>query len=58
MCPQVDFVFACYDVGGRSKLSMSELFLLLTSTTAGLCKLSGTDAPDSASFESVASLVR
>lgn len=57
MCPQVDFVFACYDVGGRSRLSMSELFLLLKSTTAGLCKLSGTDAPDSARFECVASLV-
>lgn len=57
ICPQVEFVFACYDVGGRSRLSMSELFLLLKSTTAGLCKLSGTEAPDSARFESVASLV-
>ena len=56
-CTQVEFVFSCYDVGGRSRLSMSELFLLLKSTTAGLCKLSRTGAPDSARLESVASLV-
>ncbi len=37
---------------------MNELFLLLKSTSAGLCKLSGTDAPDSARLESIASLVR
>ena len=55
---QVEFVFSCYDVGGRSSLSMNELFLLLKSTSAGLCKLSGIDAPDSARLESIASLVR
>lgn len=55
---QVEFVFSCYDVGGRSRLSMNELFLLLKSTSAGLCKLSGIDAPDSARLESIASLVR
>lgn len=54
----MEFVFACYDVGGRSRLSMNELFLLLKSTSAGLCKLSAVDAPDSASLESIASLVR
>lgn len=37
---------------------MNELFLLLKSTSAGLCKLSGIDAPDSARLESIASLVR
>lgn len=51
-------MFSCYDVGGRSSLSMNELFLLLKSTTTGLCKLSGIDAPDSARLESIASLVR
>lgn len=55
---QVEFVFSCYDVGGRSALSMNELFLLLKSTSAGLCKLSGIAAPDSARLESIASLVR
>lgn len=55
---QVEFVFACYDVGGRSRLSTDELFLLLKSTCTGLCKLSGIDAPDSARLVSIASLVR
>lgn len=36
---------------------MNELFLLLKSTSAGLCKLSGIDAPDSTRLESIASLV-
>lgn len=37
---------------------MNELFLLLKSTSAGLCKLSGIEPPDSARLESIASLVR
>lgn len=51
-------MFACYDVGGRASLSMNELFLLLKSTSTGLCKLSGVEPPDSARLESIASLVR
>ncbi|CAM9399079.1 unnamed protein product [Ascophyllum nodosum] len=54
---KIEFVFTCYDVGGRSNLSMDELFLLLKSTATGLCKLSGIDAPDSARLEATAGLV-
>ncbi|CAM9107723.1 unnamed protein product, partial [Hapterophycus canaliculatus] len=54
---KVEFIFSCYDVGGRFALTMNELFLLLKSTSAGLCKLSAIVAPDSERLESIASLV-
>lgn len=54
----MEFIFSCYDVGGRFALTMNELFLLLKSTSAGLCKLSAIVAPDPERLESIASLVR
>lgn len=53
----MEFLFACYDVGGRSRLNTNELFLLLKSTSTGLSKLCGVDAPDLARLETIAGLV-